>query len=250
MPLGLPRIAIRLPGKMNPGWIDLFNGLSRVRVLFLAHDLLEERANSIMGLLVFLSIENAEAEIFLFINSPGGLLILGAGIYYIMNSVPPEINTICIGIAASAASYILSGGEKTKRLAFPHARVMLHQPACDLAYDIQAEEFYKDVQEIIELREQITHTYVEQTGQPRWLISDMLERDVFMSATEAQTLGIVDTVADKVSFQRIQQKIKEYLDENVKKEKDKKNKKQTKRKKNEIKVNGYKVNGNGGFLFD
>nr|AXZ96267.1 ClpP [Drosera regia] len=232
MPIGIPRVALRLPGNQNPGWIDLYNGLSRLRVIFLCEELVESLVNYIMGLIVFLSIENAQAEIFLFINSPGGLLILGAGIYNMMDNVPPEINTICMGIAASTASYILVGGQKTKRLAFPHARVMLHQPMGDLfARDLQAVDFYTDVEEILELREQITHTYANQTGQPYWVISDMLERDDFMSATEAKTLGIVDTVADKVDFQKIQEKIKQYLEENFKKEE--------KRKINGVKVNGF-----------
>lgn len=144
--------------------------------------------------MVYLSMEDETKDLYLFINSPGGWVLPGIAIYDTMQFVRPDVQTVCMGLAASMGSFILSGGKITKRLAFPHARVMIHQPASAF-YEAQAGEFVLEAEELLKLRETITRVYVQRTGKPLWVVSEDLERDVFMSATEAQAYGIVDLVA-------------------------------------------------------
>lgn len=117
-----------LTGDEEATWVDLYNVMYRERTLFLGQEIRCEITNHITGLMVYLSIEDGIRDIFLFINSPGGWLISGMAIFDTMQTVTPDIYTICLGIAASMASFILLGGEPTKRIAFPHARIMLHLP--------------------------------------------------------------------------------------------------------------------------
>ncbi|XVF88738.1 hypothetical protein PTKIN_Ptkin19aG0074800 [Pterospermum kingtungense] len=149
-----------------------------------------------MGLMVYLSIENDTKDLYLFINSPGGLVIPRVGIYDTMQLVQLDVHTICMGLAASMGSFLLVGGAITKRLAFPHARVMIHQLASSF-YEVQTGEFILEAEELLKLCENITRIYVQRTGKPLWVVSKNMERDVFMSATEAQAHGIVDLVAVK-----------------------------------------------------
>lgn len=163
-------------------------------MLFLGQEVESEISNQLVGLMMYLSIEDENKDLYFFINSPGGWVLPGIAIYDTMQFVPPEVHTICLGLAASMGSFILVGGTITKRLAFPHARVMIHQPAAAF-YEAQAGEFVMEAEELLKLREIITKVYVQRTGKPLWVVSEDLERDVFMSATEAQTYGIVDLVA-------------------------------------------------------
>ncbi|KAM0931963.1 ATP-dependent Clp protease proteolytic subunit [Dioscorea sansibarensis] len=150
------------------------------------------------------SIEDATRDLYLFINSPGGWVIPGMAIYDTMQFVLPDVHTICMGLAASMGSLILVGGEITKRLAFltlersycyiSIIRVMIHQPASSF-YEAQAGEFILEAEELLKLRETLTKVYVQRTGNPLWAVSEDMERDAFMSATEAQAYGIVDLVA-------------------------------------------------------
>nr|QXO02855.1 clpP-like protease [Cheirostylis montana] len=194
MPIGIPKVPFRLPGEEDATWVDLYNRLHRERLLFLGQEVDSEISNQLVGIMVYLNIEDNTRDLFLFINSPGGWIISGISMYDTMQFVSPDVHTICMGLAASMGSFILVGGEITKRLAFPHARVMIHQPASSFS-ESQLEEFYLDTEEILNLRETITKVYVKRTGKPLWVISEDLERDVFMSATEAQAHGIVDLVA-------------------------------------------------------
>nr|YP_010406914.1 clp protease proteolytic subunit [Goodyera biflora]QXO03452.1 clp protease proteolytic subunit [Goodyera biflora]URF19546.1 clp protease proteolytic subunit [Goodyera biflora] len=194
MPIGVPKVPFRSPGEEDAVWIDIYNRLHRERLLFLGQEVNSEISNHLVGLMVYLSIEDDTKDLYLFINSPGGWVIPGISIYDTMQFVSPDVHTICIGLAASMGSFILVGGEITKRLAFPHARVMIHQPACSF-YEAQAGEFILEAEELLKLREIITKIYVQRTGKPLWVISEDMERDVFMSATEAQTHGLVDLVA-------------------------------------------------------
>nr|YP_010329257.1 clp protease proteolytic subunit [Zygophyllum kansuense]UJH21891.1 clp protease proteolytic subunit [Zygophyllum kansuense] len=123
MPVGVPKVPYRLPGEEDASWVDLINRLYRERLLFLGQKVGSEISNHIMGLMVYLSIEDSDKDLYLFINSPGGYIISGVGIYDIMQVVQPDVQTICMGVAASMGSFILVGGEITKRLAFPHARI-------------------------------------------------------------------------------------------------------------------------------
>nr|QXF60270.1 ATP-dependent Clp protease proteolytic subunit [Melliodendron xylocarpum] len=193
MPVGVPKVPFRIPGEEEASWVDI-NRLYRQRLLFLGQEIESEISNQIMGLMVYLAIEDNTKDQYLFINSPGGWVIPGIGIYDTMQFVPPHVNTICIGLAASMASFILLGGEITKRIAFPHARVMIHQPASSF-FESPTGEFILETEELIRLRETLTRVYIQRTGKPLWVISEDMERDVFMSATEAQAYGIIDLVA-------------------------------------------------------
>ncbi|YP_004841808.1 clp protease proteolytic subunit (chloroplast) [Cucumis melo subsp. melo] len=194
MPIGVPKVPFRSPGEEDASWVDI-NRLYRERLLFLGQEVDSEISNQLIGLMVYLSMENDTKDLYLFINSPGGGVISGLGIYDTMQFVQPHVQTVCMGLAASMGSFILVGGEITKRLAFPHARrVMIHQPASSF-YEAQTGEFILEAKELLRLREILTRVYVQRTGKPLWVISEDMERDVFMSATEAQAHGIVDLVA-------------------------------------------------------
>nr|QXI85132.1 clp protease proteolytic subunit [Gentiana acaulis] len=201
MPIGVPKVPFRSPGEGDASWVDV-NRLYRERLLFLGQAVDSEISNQLIGLMIYLSIEDDNKDLYLFINSPGGWVIPGIAIYDTMQFVRPDVHTICMGLAASMGSFILVGGEITKRLAFPHAlfnsiiRVMIHQPASSF-YEAQTGEFILEAEELLKLRETITRVYGQKTGKSLWVVSEDMERDVFMSATEAQAYGIVDLVAVK-----------------------------------------------------
>nr|YP_010605660.1 ATP-dependent Clp protease proteolytic subunit [Aster procerus]UZP15282.1 ATP-dependent Clp protease proteolytic subunit [Aster sp. XL-2021]WAN80976.1 ATP-dependent Clp protease proteolytic subunit [Aster procerus] len=204
MPIGVPKVPFRSPGEEDATWVDI-NRLYRERLLFLGQEVDSEISNQLIGLMIYLSMENDTQDLYLFINSPGGWVIPGVALYDTMQFVQPDVQTICMGSAASMGSFILVGGEITKRLAFPHARnretffsyiirVMIHQPAGSFS-EVATGEFILEVGELLKLRETLTRVYVQRTGKPFWVVSEDMERDIFMSATEAQAYGIVDLVA-------------------------------------------------------
>nr|YP_009327700.1 clp protease proteolytic subunit [Idesia polycarpa]APB02889.1 clp protease proteolytic subunit [Idesia polycarpa] len=193
MPIGVPKVPFRNPGEDSSNWIDV-NRLYRERLLFLGQDIDSEISNQLIGLMVYLSTESEIKDLYLFINSPGGWVIPGIAIYDTMQFVRPDVQTVCMGLAASMGSFILVGGKITKRLAFPHARVMIHQPIAAF-YEAQIGEFVLEAEELLKLREILTRVYAQRTGKPLWVVSEDMERDVFMSAVEAQVHGIVDLVA-------------------------------------------------------
>ncbi|RYR38679.1 hypothetical protein Ahy_A09g043819 [Arachis hypogaea] len=133
-----------------------------------------EISNQLIGLIIYLSMEDENKDLYLFINSPGGWVIPGIAIYDTMQFVRPAVQTVCMGLAASMGSFLLAGGEITKP---------------------QTGEFILEAEELLKLRETITRVYVQRTGKPVWLVSEDMERDAFMSAAEAQAHGIVDLVA-------------------------------------------------------
>nr|YP_010620487.1 clp protease proteolytic subunit [Kirganelia reticulata]WAX37548.1 clp protease proteolytic subunit [Kirganelia reticulata] len=194
MPIGVPKVPFRNPGEDDSFWIDVYNRLYRERLLFLGQDVDSDISNQLIALMVYLSIESETKDLYLFINSPGGWVIPGIAIYDTMQFVRPDVETVCMGLAASMGSFILVGGKITKRLAFPHAWVMIHQPIAGF-YEAQIGEFVLEAEELLKLREIITRVYAQRTGKPLWVVSEDMERDVFMSATEAQAHGIVDLVA-------------------------------------------------------
>ncbi|KAH1222933.1 ATP-dependent Clp protease proteolytic subunit [Glycine max] len=174
----------------------LINRLYRERLLFLGQEVDSEISNQLISLMVYLSIEEENKDLYLFINSPGGWVIPGIAIYDTMQFVQPDVQTVCMGLAASMGSFLLAGGEITKRkyLLSYKIRVMIHQPASSF-YEAQTGEFILEAEELLKMRETITRVYVQRTGKPLWVISEDMERDVFMSAAEAQAHGIVDLVA-------------------------------------------------------
>nr|QHR85508.1 clp protease proteolytic subunit [Aeginetia indica] len=194
MPIGVPKVPFRIPGEEDAYWIDI-NRLYRERLLFLSQEIDSDISNQLMGLMIYLSIEDETRDLFFFINSPGGWVLPGLAIYDTMQIVKPDIQTLCMGLAASMGSILLVGGTITKRLAFPHAsRVMIHQPFCYFSED-QVGEIMLEAEELLKLRETLTRIYVQRTGKPFWIVSENMERDFFMSATEAKAYGIVDLVA-------------------------------------------------------
>nr|YP_010401742.1 clp protease proteolytic subunit [Mimosa diplotricha]UQU69229.1 clp protease proteolytic subunit [Mimosa diplotricha]UQV94472.1 clp protease proteolytic subunit [Mimosa diplotricha var. inermis] len=192
MPIGVPKVPFRIPGEEEATWVDI-NRLYRERAIFLGQAIDCTISNQIIGLITFLTIESDTTDLHLFINCPGGWVLPGLGIFDMMQIVKPDVKTLCMSIAASMGSFLLVGGEFTKRIAFPHARVMIHQPASDF-YRTQTGEFLMEAEEIASIREDITWTYVKRTGQPAWVIAADLERDLFMSAEEAKAHGIVDLI--------------------------------------------------------
>ena len=197
MPIGVPKVPFRLPGDEDATWVDLYNRLYRERALFLVQDIEDEIANQLISIMVFLNGQDEDQNISLFINSPGGSIFAGFSLYDSMQFIKPQVYTVCLGIAASMASIVLIGGEITKRIALPNARVMIHQPA-SVFYDGQAGEFLLEAEEILRLRNRVTQIYRQRTGKPIWEISKDLERDVYMSAEQAKSYGIVDLVAVNV----------------------------------------------------
>ena len=127
MPLGIPKVPFRLQGQ-PADWVDIYNRLSRERILFLCSDLNDETVNQLVGLMIYLNSENPQKEFYIYINSPGGSIICGLALYDVINYVNADVSTIVIGSAASSASLIIAAGTRGKRIALPHSRIMIHQP--------------------------------------------------------------------------------------------------------------------------
>ena len=193
MPIGVPKVAYRLPGEASPQWIYLYNRLYRERVLFLGSVLDDELANQLNGIMLYLSAEDPSRPHFIYINSPGGSVTAGLSTFDIMNYVSAPVQTIGIGFAASMASFILAGGEKGNRLALPHARIMIHQPQG--GYEGQASDIGTETREILRLRDLLGALYANLTGQPLQKIALDLDRDNYLSSHQARAYGLVDSVA-------------------------------------------------------
>ena len=198
MPIGVPKVPFRLPGEPSAQWVDLFNRLYRERLLFLCQDLDDEVSNQLIGIMLYLNAEEKLKDIYIFINSLGGSVTCGIAVYDVMNFVESDVSTICVGTAASMASFVLAGGKKGKRIALPHARIMIHQP--EGGGQGQASEVLSESEEVIRLRKQVGKIYSERTTQTLTRISKDMDRDQFMSAKEAKDYGIVDQVAIDVKW--------------------------------------------------
>uniref|UniRef100_UPI0031F459BE clp protease proteolytic subunit n=1 Tax=Tabebuia rosea TaxID=429709 RepID=UPI0031F459BE len=194
MPVGVPKVPFRIPGDEEATWVDLYNRLYQVRALFLVQDVNPEIGNQLAGLLIYFSIEDERIEFFLFIHCPGGEVLPGITLYDVIQWVEPDVQTICVGTAASMGSLILVGGEFTKRLAFPHATKPKRKPKTKTKKPA-VKQLLLDGAELMRVRKRITNIYVQRTRKPLWVICQDLERDVFMSATEAQIYGIIDLIA-------------------------------------------------------
>ena len=193
MPIGVPKVAFRLPGESVPQWIDLYNRLYREGLLFLCNELDDELANQLIGIMLYLSSEDENRELFVYINSPGGSVTSGIGVYDAMHYVGVDITTLCVGTAASMASFILTGGTRGKRIGLPHSRMMIHQPeGCNQG---QAAEIFEESIEVMRIRRQVAQIYSDRTNQPISTISRDMDRDLFMTATEAKEYGLIDEVA-------------------------------------------------------
>lgn len=171
---------------------DIYSRLLKERVVFLGGPIDDDVANLVIAQLLFLEAEDPKRDISLYINSPGGVVTAGLAIVDTMNHVKPNVSTVCVGMAASAAAVILAAGEKGKRYALPNAEVMIHQPhggAQGQATDIEI-----TAKQILKLRERLNKIMAKNTGQPLAKIEKDVERDFFLSADEAKKYGIVDKV--------------------------------------------------------
>ncbi len=171
---------------------DIYSRLLKDRIIFLGAPIDDIFANLIIAQLLFLEAEDPEKDINLYINSPGGSVTSGLGIYDTMQYVKPPITTICLGQAASMGALLLTAGTKGKRFALPNARVMIHQPMG--GFSGQATEIDIHAREILKIRERLNDIMAKHTGQPLERIAQDTERDYFMSGDEAKQYGLIDEV--------------------------------------------------------
>ena len=176
---------------------DIYSRLLKDRIIFLGAPIDDIFSNLIIAQLLFLEAEDPEKDINLYINSPGGSVTAGLGIYDTMQYVKPPITTICLGQAASMGALLLAAGTKGKRYALPNARVMIHQPMG--GFQGQATEIDIHAREILKIRERLNQIMAEHTGQSLDKISQDTERDYFMSGTEAKDYGLIDEVIVRAS---------------------------------------------------
>ena len=171
---------------------DIYSRLLKDRIIFLSSAIDDEVANLVIAQLLFLAAEDPEKDIHLYINSPGGSVTAGMGIYDTMQYIKPDVSTICVGMAASMGSLLLTAGAPGKRFALPNSEVMIHQPLGGVRG--QATDIKIHADWIIKTREKLNQIYVDRTGQPLDKIQRDTDRDFFMSAEEAKAYGIIDKV--------------------------------------------------------
>lgn len=174
---------------------DIYSRLLKERVIFLVGPVNDYSANLVVAQMLFLESENPEKDIYLYINSPGGSVSAGMGIYDTMNFIKPDVSTLCMGMAASMGAFLLSAGAKGKRLALPNSKVMIHQPLGGAQG--QATEIEIHAREILKTREQLNKILAKNTGQPLDRIERDTERDYYLSAIESQEYGLIDRVIEK-----------------------------------------------------
>ncbi|MNM80420.1 ATP-dependent Clp protease proteolytic subunit [compost metagenome] len=174
---------------------DIYSRLLKDRIIFLSNAIDDDVANLVIAQLLFLAAEDPEKDIHLYINSPGGSVTAGMGIYDTMQYIKPDVSTICVGMAASMGSLLLTAGAPGKRFALPNSEVMIHQPLGGVQG--QATDIKIHADWIIKTREKLNQIYVDRTGQPLDKIQRDTDRDFFMSAEEAKDYGLIDQVISK-----------------------------------------------------
>ena len=176
---------------------DIYSRLLKERIIFLTGQINDNVASLITAQLLFLEAEDPKKEIYLYINSPGGLVTAGLGIYDTMQYIKPEISTLCIGQAASMGSFLLAAGSKGKRFSLPNSRIMVHQPSA--GFQGQATDIEIHANEVLSLKKRLNEIYSKHTGKTVDEIKSALERDNFMTANTAKTFGLIDEVVEKRS---------------------------------------------------
>ena len=174
---------------------DIYSRLLKERIIFLTGQINDNVASLVTAQLLFLEAEDPKKEIYLYINSPGGLVTAGLGIYDTMQYVKPEISTLCIGQAASMGSFLLAAGSKGKRFSLPNSRIMVHQPSA--GFQGQATDIEIHANEVLSLKKRLNEIYSKHTGKSVEEIKSALERDNFMTADMAKEFGLVDKVVEK-----------------------------------------------------
>ena len=176
---------------------DIYSRLLKERIIFLVGPINDNVASLVTAQLLFLESENPKKEINLYINSPGGLVTAGLGIYDTMQYIKPEVSTLCIGQAASMGSFLLAAGEKGKRFSLPNSRIMVHQPSA--GFQGQATDIEIHANEVLALKKRLNEIYSKHTGKSSDEIKQALERDNFMTPESAKEFGLIDKVVEKRS---------------------------------------------------
>ena len=176
---------------------DIYSRLLKERIIFLIGSVNDQTSTLITAQLLFLESENPKKEISFYINSPGGLVTAGFGIYDTMQYIKPPVSTLCIGQASSMGSFLLAAGEKGKRYSLPNSRIMVHQPSA--GYQGQATDIEIHAKEILSLKDRMNKIYSKHTKKNENEIKKALERDNFMTPTEAKEFGLIDSVVEKRS---------------------------------------------------
>ena len=176
---------------------DIYSRLLKERIIFLTGQINDNIASLVTAQLLFLEAEDPKKEIYLYINSPGGLVTAGLGIYDTMQYVKPDISTLCIGQAASMGSFLLAAGTKGKRFSLPNSRIMVHQPSA--GFQGQATDIEIHANEVLSLKKRLNEIYSKHTGKSVDEIKSALERDNFMTADAAKSFGLIDEVVEKRS---------------------------------------------------
>jgi ATP-dependent Clp protease protease subunit len=173
---------------------DIYSRLLKERIIFLVGPINDNVASLVTAQLLFLESENSKKEIYLYINTPGGLVTAGLGIYDTMQYIKPEVSTLCIGQAASMGSFLLAAGAKGKRFSLPNSRIMVHQPSA--GFQGQATDIEIHANEVLSLKKRLNEIYSKHTGKSVDEIKKALERDNFMSPESAKDFGLIDLVVE------------------------------------------------------
>ena len=176
---------------------DIYSRLLKERIIFLTGQINDNVASLVTAQLLFLEAEDPKKEIYLYINSPGGLVTAGLGIYDTMQYVKPDISTLCIGQAASMGSFLLAAGKKGKRFSLPNSRIMVHQPSAGFQGQVTDIEIHAN--EVLSLKKRLNEIYSKHTGKSVDEVKSALERDNFMTADVAKSFGLIDEVVEKRS---------------------------------------------------
>ncbi len=176
---------------------DIYSRLLKERIVFVVGPVNDSIASLVTAQLLFLESENPKKDINLYINSPGGLVTAGLGIYDTMQYIKPEVSTLCIGQACSMGSFLLAAGEKGKRFSLPNSRIMVHQPSA--GFQGQATDIEIHANEVLSLKKRLNEIYSKHTGKSVDEIKSALERDNFMTASDAMSFGLIDSVVEKRS---------------------------------------------------
>ena len=176
---------------------DIYSRLLKERIIFLTGQINDNVASLVTAQLLFLEAEDPKKEIYLYVNSPGGLVTAGLGIYDTMQYVKPDISTLCIGQAASMGSFLLAAGTKGKRFSLPNSRIMVHQPSA--GFQGQATDIEIHANEVLSLKKRLNEIYSKHTGKSVDEVKSALERDNFMTADVAKSFGLIDEVVEKRS---------------------------------------------------
>ncbi|HVZ43455.1 MAG TPA: ATP-dependent Clp endopeptidase proteolytic subunit ClpP [Ramlibacter sp.] len=192
--LGLVPIVIEQSGRGERSY-DIYSRMLRERVVFLVGPVNDQTGNLVVAQLLFLESENPDKDISLYINSPGGSVSAGMAIYDTMNFIKPQVSTLCTGMAASMGAFLLAAGEKGKRFALPHSKIMIHQPLGGMQG--QATDIEIHAKDILKTKATLNRILAERTGQPIEKIERDTDRDYFLEAEEARAYGLVDQVIAK-----------------------------------------------------